>query len=469
MHRRRDRLVRIAALCGTLAVLAALPTPGAGAVARPATHPLTGTESGAGHTVTWTIGGAYPVPANRPDLLAYPYDGVIYPGSVVTLSGSETFTLGAGLVTNLDMTASLGFMMDAKDTATLRKTVSAGTYTMPFNLKLKVPRSRSAAETVAAPAAPLNTVQAMVDSRNCNDDGACDGPEVIMYLALLPGKAPKGDRIAPTVRAVPTRNIITLGHQIPAGYRAYDSDGPVKVHADLYSGGDLVGSQSTPGFVRSGHEGILRFPAGASGNGPFYYCLWAEDKAGNHSPGEPASDCAWLSREVPLVNVSNGCGTAAWGSGPEWLQNALGDTRTYGTTTVQIRPACNVHDAAYLGATVYNEFTKRVEDFRTTSRKQADHEFLDNIRDICAKALRGAKNKDELTTCKNGVGLKGLGALAAGPGGIAAAFPVIGGMSYFEGVRAFGGVGYDWDATTTGTQQSKPATTEPRGGGRNGS
>jgi hypothetical protein len=120
-------------------------------------------------------------------------------------------------VTNLDMTASLGFMMDAKDTATMRKTVSAGTYTMPFSLKLTVPRSKAIEAKVTAPGAPLNTVQAMVDSRNCNDDGACDGPEVIMYLALLPGKAPNVDRIPPTVKAEPTHNIITLGHQIPAG------------------------------------------------------------------------------------------------------------------------------------------------------------------------------------------------------------------------------------------------------------
>jgi hypothetical protein len=460
MNGRRNPLARIVAIVGSIAVIAALPAAGAGASVPAATHPLAGTESAAGHTVTWSIGGAYPVPANRPDLLAYPYDGVIYPGSMVTLTGSETFTLGAGLVTNLDMTASLGFMMDPKDTATLRKTVSAGTYTLPFNLKLKVPPSRTVDEKVAAPAAPLNTVQALVDSRNCNDDGGCDGPEVIMYLALLPGKAPKGDRIPPSVRAVPTKSIITLDHEIPAGYRAYDSDGPVKVHADLYSGGDLVASQSTPGFVRSGHEGVLRFPAATGGNGPFYYCLWAEDKAGNHSPGEPKSDCGWLSREVPIANVSNGCGTAAWGTGPEWVQNTLGDARTYGSTTVQIRPACNVHDAAYLGATVYNEFTKKVEDFRTTSRKQADHEFLDNVRAQCTDALKGSPDKGKLTTCKNGVGVTGL--TLADPS-------VIGGMTYWGAVRNFGGVGFDWDATTPGTQQSMPGSTEPRGGGRDGS
>lgn len=460
METRRISITRIVALASALAIVVALPAPGAGASVPTATHPLSGTESAAGHTVTWTIDGAFPVPADRPDLLAYPYDGVIYPGSTVTLSGSETFTLGAGLVTNLDMTASLGYMMDAKDTATLRKTVSAGTYTLPFNLKLKVARSRAVDDKPADAAAPLNTVQALVDSRNCNDNGVCDGPEVIMYLALLPGRAPKVDRIPPTVKAEPTHKIITLGHEVPAGYKAYDSDGPVKVHADLYSGGEIVASAATADFVPSGKEGTIRFPAQTGGNGPFYYCLWAEDKAGNHSPGEPKSACAWLSREVPLVNVSNGCGTAAWGSGLEWLQNALGDTRTYGSTTVQIRPACNVHDAAYLGATVYNEFTKRVEDFRTTTRKQADHEFLDNIREICRKSLTGGKKSSQLKDCRNGVGVKGLTTLAGA---------VIGAMTYYEAVRTFGGVGYDWDATTPGTQQSMPSSTQPRGGGRNGS
>ena len=459
MNSRRIPVARIVALACAFAIAVTLPAPTAGASIPMATHPLSGTESAAGHTVTRPIDGAFPVPADRPDLLAYPYDGVIYPGSTVTLNGSESFTLGAGLVTNLDMTASLGFMMDAKDTATMRKTVSAGTYTMPFNLKLKVARSRTIVGKPGAPAAPLNTVQALVDSRNCNDDGGCDGPEVIMYLALLPGKAPKVDRIPPTVKAEPTHRVITLGHEIPAGYKAYDSDGPVKVHADLYSGGDLVASAVTPDFVPSGKEGAVKFPAATGGNGPFYYCLWAEDKAGNHSPGEPKSACAWLSREVPLPNVSNGCGTAAWGTGPEWLQNALGDTRTYGNATVQIRPACNVHDAAYLGATVYNEFTKRVEDFRTTTRKQADHEFLDNIREICRKSINGGK-KSSLQDCRNGVGLRGLTTLAGA---------VIGGMTYYDAVRTFGGVGYDWDATTPGTQQSMPSSTQPKGGGRNGS
>jgi hypothetical protein len=233
----------------------------------------------------------------------------------------------------------------------------------------------------------------------------------------------------------------------------------VKVHADLYSNGTVVASQVTPDFDRSGKEGVLRFPAEIGGNGPFYYCLWAEDKAGNRSPGEPKSDSAWLSREVPLVNVSNGCGTGAWGSGLEWVQNALGDTRTYGPTTVQIRPACNLHDAAYLGATVYNEFTKKVEDFRTTSRKQADREFLESIRSICKKALKGAKNRTQLNDCRNGVDLKGMTTLADA---------VIGGMTYYAAVRNFGGVGYDWDSTTPDTQQSMPGSTQPRGGGRNG-
>jgi hypothetical protein len=301
-----------------MAVVAALPAPTAGASAPAATHPLSGTESSAGHTVTWTIGGAFPVPANRPDLLAYPYDGVIYQGSDVTLSGSETFTLGAGLVTNLDMTASLGFMMDAKDTETLRKTVSAGTYTMPFNLKLNVPRSRSAVHKVTAPAAPLNTVQAMVDSRNCNDDGVCDGPEVIMYLALLPGKAPKVDRTPPTVRADPHKGILRMGKQIPAGYRVYDTEGPVKVHADLYSGGTIVDSQDTPGYVPSGHHGTFTFPYVAGVKGPFYFCVSGVDKAGNPSPGEAKSDCAWLSVEVPVETAGNGCGTAAYGPTAEW-------------------------------------------------------------------------------------------------------------------------------------------------------
>ena len=97
----------------------------------------------------------------------------------------------------------------------------SGAYPVPFDLKLIVPRSRSVAETVTAPAAPLNTVQAPIDSRNCNDSGVCDGPEVIMYLALLPGRAPQVDVVPPTVKADPHKGIIRIGQQIPAGYRAF--------------------------------------------------------------------------------------------------------------------------------------------------------------------------------------------------------------------------------------------------------
>jgi hypothetical protein len=468
MNSRRNPLSRILALIGAFAVVVALPTPGVEASVPAATHPLSGTESSAGHTVTWTIGGAFPVPASRPDLLAYPYDGVIYQGSSVTLSGSETFTLGAGLVTNLDMTASLGFMMDPKDTATLRKTVSAGTYTMPFNLKLKVPRSRSAGGTVTAPAAPLNTVQAMVDSRNCNDDGVCDGPEVIMYLALLPGKAPKVDLVPPTVRADPHQGVIRLGDQIPVGFHVFDTEGPVKVHADLYSGGTIVASKDTPGYVPSGHHAKLMFAPVAGVKGPFYYCVSGVDKAGNPSPGKEKSDCAWLSVEVPLETVANGCGTAALGTGLEWVQNVLGNTRTYGTTTVTVSPACDLHDAAYAGSTVYDTFQGKPVDFRTMSRKEADDKFLTDIRHICQTELKGSVHRAELTLCKNGVPLKVLQPLVLSGLTVFTGLNTVGAMTYREIVRTFGGIGYDWDATTPDTQHSKPTLTEPRGGGRNG-
>jgi hypothetical protein len=201
----RTRLGRTIAGIGVFAVIGTMGAPPAGAGPIGATHPPSGTESAAGHTITWSLGGVFPVPADRADLLAYPYDGVIYQGTTVTFSGSAEFALGPGLVTNLDMTASMGWMMDAKQTATLRKAVGPGNYSLPFNMTLKIPAARSAEGAKAAPAAPLNAIQAMVSSRNCNDNGVCDGPEAIMYYALLPGQRPKApvDRIAPTVKAIP--------------------------------------------------------------------------------------------------------------------------------------------------------------------------------------------------------------------------------------------------------------------------
>ena len=108
MNSRRIPVARIVALACAFAIAVTLPAPTAGASIPMATHPLSGTESAAGHTVTWTIDGAFPVPADRPDLLAYPYDGVIYPGSTVTLNGSESCTRVAGPATNPETTASSG-------------------------------------------------------------------------------------------------------------------------------------------------------------------------------------------------------------------------------------------------------------------------------------------------------------------------------------------------------------------------
>ena len=465
--------VQVGRVTGTVAVVGALamvfsgPVPSAGVTTGIVTHSLSGTESEAGHTITWSIGGVSPVPADRADLLAYPYDGVIYLGDTVTMAGSAEFTLGAGLVTNLDMTASMGWMMDAKDDETLRKTVSAGTYSMPFNFTLKVPRSRSGSRP-AADGALLNAIQAMVTSRNCNDDGVCDGPQAIMYIALLEGKGSGGDRIAPHIRAIPHKGIIGIRSQVPAGYLVSDSGGRSKVYADLYSHGELVASRFTKGTVASGTQSSLMWPASVGGKGPFYYCVWAEDAAGNRSPGAPRSSCAWLSREVSIDKVSTGCGTDAWGPTAEWLQNSLGDERRYGSTTVKIRPACNVHDAGYAGVTVEDPFSGHVVDFREWSRADVDRKFMADVRSICRKALNTPKERADRTTCMNGIALTDLKIMALLPAGIAVGMPQIGALTYYEAVSTHGGVGYDWDASIPGTQQAMPTSTDPRGGGRNG-
>ena len=471
MNRSRGRLTAAVALVGAVAMVVAGPVPSAGAnadtSASAATHSLSGTESAAGHTITWSIGGVSPVPADRADLLAYPYDGVIYRGDTVTMAGSAAFTLGAGLVTNLDMTASMGWMMDAKDKVTLRKVVSAGSYSLPFNFTLKVPRSRSASRP-AADGVVLNSIQALVSSRNCNDNGVCDGPEAIMYIALLEGKGPGGDRIAPHIRAIPHRGIIGVRSQIPAGYRVTDPGSRIKVHADLYSHGEIVASRFSKGMVASGTESSLMWPASVGGTGPFYYCVWAEDAAGNRSPGAPRSSCAWLSREVAIDKVSNGCGTDAWGPSAEWLQNSLGDERRYGSTTVTVRPACNVHDAAYAGVTVEDPFSGRVVDFREWSRADVDRKFMDDVRTICRKALNTPKERADRTRCMNGIALADLKIMALLPAGIAVGMSQIGALTYYQAVSTHGGVGYDWDASVPGAQQAMPSSTDPRGGGRNG-
>jgi hypothetical protein len=170
-----------------------------------------------GHTLTWTTSGVSPIPAGRTDL-ADDWDGVVYQGSTVNLSGSAVYAMGggAGFHTGLSQMASLdggyadGTRIVVPAVEKRQDATGNATYAMPFSLNLKVPAaltsksrpgSSPATDPFAVPVGYVGYVIASMSSRNCAD-GGCGGPEVILKFAILtapptPTAAPKPTLGAP--------------------------------------------------------------------------------------------------------------------------------------------------------------------------------------------------------------------------------------------------------------------------------
>ncbi len=426
--------------------------------------PLSGTQEAGGHTLTWALSGAAAAPAE----LADSYDGVIRAGSTVTFSGSATYTISQGYVTNLSQSASLS----GAPGASFSQRVGGGTYTLPYSLSTTAPKATDADKTGEV----IGYVSASVSSRNCNDSGVCGGPSVRLSLAVVAGSS---DTKNPTVSLKKRSKIYAdvgkkalkqhrniADYPLKLTFRMSDNSGKALGTMRLFSGGTVVGGASTKRFVKNGRYS-LRLTKTPKGSGPFFWCAQAKDRAGNYSPIK----CKWLSIAVPISRANvNGCGTAGYGPTAEWLQNYFGDVREYGyaedRTKVRLRNACNIHDAAYSGITVYDALDKRYVDFRKWSRLKIDKKFRGDIRMLCRRELSTPKRMAPyLRTCENGVGfttflglipLKGLSAVEDA-----------GANTYFDMVRAHGGVGFDADATTPGTQPNMPAKTSPTGGRRN--
>lgn len=226
----------------------------------------------------------------------------------------------------------------------------------------------------------------------------------------------------------------------------------------------MISGASTKKFVKDGRYS-LKLKKTPPGSGPFYWCAQANDRAGNYSPIK----CKWLSIAVPISRGNvNGCGTAGYGPTAEWLQNYFGDVREYGygldRTKVAIRNACNIHDAAYIGMTIYHAIDKEYVDFRQWTRLQIDKRFRADIRTLCKRDLSAKRMRPHLRTCMNGVGLATLVTLIPTSG--LSALEDAGADTYFDLVREYGAVGFDADSTTPGTQEQMPNRTFPPGGAR---
>ncbi|MDO8308069.1 MAG: hypothetical protein Q7V58_06910 [Actinomycetota bacterium] len=289
---------------------------------------------------------------------------------------------------------------------------------------------------------------------------AVDGPYSDIYEARrLSGGPAGGDEAAegtdtspPVVTALGRVRPQYYGSKPILPYRVEDDSGKARVHVVLYSGGvpDARGDTVVfaPAKGKDTFAKMKREPKAAN-VGPFYYCLWAEDKAGNRSVGWPNSSCAWLPIEVDLTvkDVANGCGSDIWNTGP--IQHVILNTRTWGNIEVSFKPACDVHDAGYGGLAIEDPFTGKLVDFRDQTRLQIDERFLRDLQTLCRKALSKAPPAD-LQDCLTS---EKWGAVA-----------------YFNGVRKLAQGAFDSDVTAPNkdgiVQTQVPAFTNPPGGGR---
>ncbi len=428
-------------LAGALACAAFVAAP-VEAAAPAADRPgLSGSLSYGGNTVTWATGGVGAVPASRPDLAAA-YDGIVKAGDTVTFSGGMSFSIPAGAVTNLSQRASLSGG-GTSPTAGFSQRVGEGTYTTPFALSVRAPWVKGITPQENGVAA---TMVAYAESKNCNDYGVCGGVTVSLTFAIMAssGGNPSTQNAPPTITVLAPGAVVPIGRRIPVAWRVRDDSGRAKWFAGLYSGGALVATAKSPALVRAdGQIDRAQWPRSGGGDGPFYECFYAKDSAGLLSADAPTSSCRWVSVQVPIPQVSNGCGAATWGPQVADALNWAGDVRMYGSNPVSIRPACNQHDAGYAGVTVAGMATQRPTDFRTWSREQVDQKFYEDIMKQCRRFLRGPGNAEHLKACRNDA------------------------YTYVGIVRQFGKGAFDADATVPGVQTEVPASTVPAGGARN--
>lgn len=394
---------------------------------------LSGTKTVERHTLTWSTSGASAVPASGE--LAANYDGVVSPGATVTFSGSLVFVLGEGAVTNLSQSAWMSGGSDSPSVS-FSERVYGGTYTLPYNLSVTAPKPKGD----VAKGTVTGSVTASARASNCNDSGVCARVSVELRLAVVSGGL---DTTPPTISAGKPRGIVPIGEVIPVRFQVSDNSGKARWYGMLYSGGQPVAKAQSKGLVKATGATLGgNWSSAGKSTGPFYFCFWAEDAAGNRSANAPFSSCQWISVQVRIPAVSNGCGAATWGQAVADALNWAGDVRMYGNKPVNIRQACNQHDAGYAGVTVAGITTKKATDYRTWTRDEIDQKFYQDIAKQCARFLKGPANAENLKACRNDA------------------------ITYVGLVRQFGAGAFDADVTVPGTQPQAPASTTPAGGAR---
>jgi len=271
----------------------------------------------------------------------------------------------------------------------------------------------------------------------------------------VPKPKPK-DTVPPRVTAFTAKGFAQQGGSVALQFTLKDDSGRAKVHYTVYEGGKKPGMTGTTWLSAEGVTGV-KSPVGANQKGPLYFCVWAEDAAGNkssesrsaYSPpefrDETGRSCAWIPLVVPVEQVSNTCGGEGWNAFVE-VQHYFGNVHTYTdsntdplapTYTVDFSRACDIHDAGYGGHAVWDEFFGgKPHDFRTWTRPQVDKKFLENMRKLCAAGIP-ATAKIALAKC-NGTGGSGS----------------VGAQTLFNLVTKIGWRFFDADLTKPGLQKT---------------
>lgn len=274
---------------------------------------------------------------------------------------------------------------------------------------------------------------------------------------------------APTITFVEDATITPLGQLIHTVYYVKDDSGRASVRVRLFSDGAYVYPDSTKAMsVISGDPNMYTFQPVTNQKGPFYICIVATD-ASENSSGE-FSNCRWRSIEVPIDNIANGCGAQKGGWLGTKIQNVLIDTMYFPKTAkkadprktpnefykINVRAACNNHDAGYQGSTIKDQVSGKYVDTRSMTRAQVDEKFRTDIIILCKKANL-PKTMNDICVGGPTFSLLKLPLYASGS-------TLMGAKTYSTAVAKLAWNGYDANSTSPGVQNLVPQSTKPTGG-----
>lgn len=469
-----------------------------GALAQPAHAAkgdgISGAAAESGHNVTWTTTGAYAFPASMKDY-ANSYDAYSYLGQTVVVRGQLDSTATSSNRYMISFATMSGggmygwkWVFPAQD---VRKgiTQSAG-LSLPFELTAPIP---TVAETVPADQQAIGVINVQFRSVDCEPVtwANCVGVNLRSFSIVVLRTPPKEAQPSkfPAVNLPQFTKIITTGDQRKAfptttpfpvriPYRLSNPTGKARMHIAIFSDGNVVSKYDSQPMPQGKYSYLIK--KRPPGPGPYFLCLYAEDDKGNRGTG---NTCTWLSIVVPANLFSNGCGSdgvaQGWvGAAALWVQNFTGNKRLYGKGAhrVAVEIACNIHDAAYAGVTIFDPIARKYIDFRTWSRLRVDEKFKADIQRQCRISLTLPAEKEWLPTCLEGLTLaqvKEFMLVTSPTEGPLGAWNLlqdkIGAQLYFDLVRTEGGVGFDADVVTPGTQPVMPSSTNPAGGNRQAS